>query len=156
MISFEIPGRGNFQITNLVLDVNGTIAVNGNLIKGVTERLQELTKYLNIHILTANTHGKQHLIDKELNLSSHIIPAGREAEMKAEFVEKINAQSVVAMGNGSNDALMLKKASIGIAVLGEEGLSIDALVNADIIVNTPLEGLDLLLNKNRLIATLRK
>ncbi len=50
---------------------------------------------------------------------------------------------------------MLALARVGIAVCLEEGCSIDAIRSADILVKSPLDALDLLLNPNRLKATLR-
>ena len=40
MIEMTIPGKGNIKINSLVLDVNGTIALDGVLIPGVVEKLQ--------------------------------------------------------------------------------------------------------------------
>jgi len=59
------------------------------------------------------------------------------------------------MGNGANDRLMLAKAALGIVVLGSEGTSVQALQNADIAVKDINEGLELLLQPKRLVATLR-
>jgi soluble P-type ATPase len=63
---------------------------------------------------------------------------------------------VVAIGNGANDAQMLGAAALGIAVLGVEGLALEALQSADVVVPHIVDGLDLLLNVPRLIATLRR
>lgn len=50
---------------------------------------------------------------------------------------------------------MLKKAVLGIAVIGYEGASVKALNAADIVVKDINEGLGLLQNPKRLKATLR-
>ena len=60
------------------------------------------------------------------------------------------------MGNGANDAGVLKAAAIGIAVLGEEGLAVEALLAADIVTPGAVEALGLLEFPTRLIATLRR
>jgi hypothetical protein len=39
MIEIEIPGRGTYRLRYLVLDVNGTIAVAGQLVEGVAGRV---------------------------------------------------------------------------------------------------------------------
>ena len=39
MLEIEIPGRGTYCLRHLVLDVNGTIAVEGQLVGGVAGRL---------------------------------------------------------------------------------------------------------------------
>ena len=62
---------------------------------------------------------------------------------------------VVAIGNGNNDALMLKAAKLGIAVCLKEGCSRRAIEAAQIFVTSPVDAVDLLLSPKRLIATLR-
>jgi soluble P-type ATPase len=51
---------------------------------------------------------------------------------------------------------MIQSAAIGIAVMGREGLSQEALQAADLVVPSILDALDLLLNPRRLVATLRR
>ena len=49
MIEIEIPGFRVLQLSHLVLDYNGTQAVNGDPIEGVKSRLDELAGSLDIH-----------------------------------------------------------------------------------------------------------
>ncbi|MHB1653811.1 MAG: HAD hydrolase family protein [Desulfitobacteriaceae bacterium] len=63
---------------------------------------------------------------------------------------------VIAIGNGSNDQRMLEEAEVGIAVIGSEGCSGWALRVADLIVNRIEDAFGLLLNPQRLSATLRR
>jgi soluble P-type ATPase len=57
MIKIEIPGYGNQELMNLMLDLNGTLAVDGELINGVKERLNNLSELLDIYVVTADTFG---------------------------------------------------------------------------------------------------
>ncbi len=57
MIEILIPGYKTFRFQHLVLDVNGTIAKDGQLIEGTEELLTELRSKLEIHLITADTHG---------------------------------------------------------------------------------------------------
>ena len=75
---------------------------------------------------------------------------------KDRFVKALGPESVIAMGNGANDALMLERSALGIAVVGPEGASLTALQKARLVVGDINSGLDLLLNTKRLVATLRK
>ena len=157
MIEIDIPGRGTYRLAHLVLDVSGTIACDGELLPGVYDRLATLRSSLEVHLLTADTHGKQDAIDAELGLLGVRLKADTpEAEQKADYVSRLGPAVVVAVGNGANDALMLKESAIGIAVLGEEGLSVAAFQNADLVVAAILDALDLLLYPKRLVATLRR
>jgi P-type E1-E2 ATPase len=156
MTDLYIPGKGDYPLHHLVLDVNGTLAVQGQLIEGVAERLATIGETMEIHLLTADTHGKQAEIDAALGLTAQRITPGREREQKAKFVYDLGAEDVVAMGNGGNDVGMLQAASLGIAVMEGEGLNIEALLAADIVTHSILEALDLLIIPNRLVATLRR
>lgn len=156
MIEVTIPGRGTLRIEHLVTDVNGTLAVDGQLIDGVARQIITLCDRLQIHMLTADTHGKQQEIDRQLNLQAHIIQKGHEAEQKAEFVHSLGADTVIAIGQGANDAAMLKAAGIGIAVISQEGLAIKTLNAADLLMPDTPAALALLENPVRLIASLRK
>ncbi len=157
MLEVEIPGRGGVRLADLVLDVNGTIALDGALLPGVADRLRALGDSLAVHLLTADTHGRQDELDQALGLRATRLTTGRnQAEQKAEHVRRLGAAQVVAVGNGANDALMLREAALGIAVVGGEGAAVAAVREADVVVTDILAALDLLLNPRRLVATLRK
>ena len=57
MIEIKIPGDRVLQLKHIVLDYNGTIACDGDLIPGVKENLIALADKLQIQILTADTFG---------------------------------------------------------------------------------------------------
>ncbi|HLF24881.1 MAG TPA: HAD hydrolase family protein [Anaerolineae bacterium] len=156
MIEIEIPGRGELKLSHVVLDVNGTLAVDGRLIANVSDRLAALRAQLTLHLLTADTHVRQSTIDTALRLKAYRLTPGDERRQKAAFVEQLGAAEVVAIGNGANDAGMLETAALSIAVIGCEGVSSEAIAAADIIVTSISDALDLLLLPKRLIATLRR
>ena len=98
------------------------------------------------------------LAREELNgveCSLQIVTGDDQAEQKRAFVEKLGALDTVSLGNGNNDMKMLEASGLGIAVIGGEGAAISALSNADIIVCSIIDGLDLLLKPDRIKATLR-
>jgi P-type E1-E2 ATPase len=156
MITVNIPGRGEFNFNHAVLDVNGTLATDGRLIKGVEPRLIALSNHLDLHLLTSDTHGRQSEIDEALQLVATRISPGQESDQKVAFVSSLGAQNVIAIGNGANDAGMLKTAGIGIGVIGEEGLNVETLLASDLVCPNIVDALDLLLIPQRLVATLRK
>ena len=57
MIEIDIPGFGRLRLEYLILDYNGTIAVDGQPVQGVKERLTALARHIEIHVLTADTFG---------------------------------------------------------------------------------------------------
>lgn len=156
MIRLEIPGCGAFELEYLILDLNGTVALDGEPIAGVDERVMLLSADLEVHLATADTHGKAEETSRLLGCRLARIEAGREASQKRALVEHLGAERVVAVGNGANDAQMLSAAVLGIAILGREGLAVEALQAADLVVGGIEDALDLLLHPRRLIATLRR
>jgi P-type E1-E2 ATPase len=155
MIGINIPGFKELRLTHLVLDYNGTIAVHGRLIQGVPEKLEVLAPRLAIHILTADTFGTVRDQVAALPADLIVIPPGDQARAKVEYVRRLEAEAVAAVGNGRNDRLMLQEADLGIALLQAEGAAVEALLAADVVAPDILAALDLLLAPDGLIATLR-
>lgn len=156
MIELEIPGRGHLQIKHLVTDVNGTLALDGDLIEGVRKRLLALRDRIKIHLVTADTHGRQSEIDQRLNVKSVRITPGSEAAQKARYVLDLGAESVAALGQGANDAEMLEAAALGICVLSQEGAAVATLLAADIVLPDIQAALELFEKPLRIVASLRK
>jgi P-type E1-E2 ATPase len=155
-IHVDLPGRGVCKLEHLLLDLNGTVALDGEIIPGVPERLAELSGDLTAYLITADTHGRAMEIGERLAARLYRIAPGDEAGQKRALVERLGPEQVVAIGNGANDAGMLAAAALGIAVLGHEGLAIVALRAADVAVGRIEDALDLLLHPPRLVATLRR
>jgi P-type E1-E2 ATPase len=156
MIELNLPGRGNLRLAHLALDVNGTLAKDGRLLDKVAKTVTGLRDRLEVHLLTADTFGRQEHIDLMLGMRATRLQPGDEAGQKRAYVERLGAETVIAIGQGANDAGMLKVAAIGIAVLSEEGLAVEALLAADLVMPTIHDALALLEYPTRLIATLRR
>lgn len=156
MIEMTIPGRGLIRLENLVCDVNGTLAEDGKLIPGVAKKFEQLSDRLKIHLITADTLGKQAKIDDQLNLKAIRVTPGDEARQKLDFIKKLGSETCASIGQGANDALMLKEAAIGICVLSAEGTSAAAMASCDIVTRDIISALDLLEKTQRIQATLRQ
>ena len=152
----EIPGFGPLALDHLVLDYNGTIALDGTLLPGVAERLRALDGHMAVRVVTADTFGRVRKELEGLPCRVEILTPGHEAGAKLAVVERLGAGQTVAVGNGANDALMLGAAALGVAVVGGEGAAAAAVRAADVVVADVLAGLDLLLHPLRLKATLRR
>lgn len=155
MLEIELPNKEKICLKYLVSDFTGTLSVDGILVSGVKENLNEIAKFLEIHILTADTFKKAKQALEGINAKVVILNPGDEDIQKEKYIEQLGKQWVIALGNGRNDKRMLKEAKIGIAIMLEEGCAVETLLNADIIVKSVLDALDLILNPKRLIAILR-
>jgi P-type E1-E2 ATPase len=154
MIEIEIPGRGRLEIAHLLLDLNGTLAVDGRVPAEVRERVRELAGRLQVHLLTADTFGTARELDG-LGIRVRVLEAGDQIEAKARAVRECGPERTAAIGNGMNDEAMLREAALGIAVVGAEGAARQAILAADVVVTSAADALDLLRLPRRLTATLR-
>lgn len=148
----EVPGRGELSLRYVVLDFNGTLALDGRVSEGVEGRLQEVAAQYSAYIVTANTFGTAGEFAARLGIECHLIRTGED---KAAFVRELGGE-VAAIGNGRNDAPMFRAARLAIAVLGTEGLARDAWLAADVLAPSAERGLELLLHPKRLVASLRE
>lgn len=155
MVCADIPGFGALRIAYVVLDYNGTLAIDGRLIRGVKARLNRLAGSVALHVITADTFGKARASLRGVHCTLEILQRGGEDRAKAALVRRLGATRVACIGNGRNDRLMLRSAALGIATVQREGAAVEAVEAADIVVHDVRDALDLLLEPRRLVATLR-
>ena len=155
MIQVDIPGYRELQLAHLVMDYNGTLAVDGELEAGVGEVLSALSAHLTIHVVTADTFGLAAEQLKAVPLNLSILPPGHQDVAKRDYVNRLGCARTVAVGNGRNDRLMLQGAERGIAVVLREGAAAVTLAAADIVCMGIVPALELLSHPLRLTATLR-
>jgi soluble P-type ATPase len=155
MLEIDIPGYRALRLAHLVLDYNGTLACDGELLDGVRDRLTALAGMLQIHILTADTFGKARaqLVGVPCVLS--ILSADDQDRRKLEYIQRLGTEATVCVGNGRNDRRMLQEAGLGIVVVQAEGAAVQTVLAADVLAPDILTALDLLTHPLRLVATLR-
>lgn len=151
----EVPGYKALNLKYLVLDYNGTIAIDGKIPEIIKERLRELSKSLEIYVLTADTHGTAREMCKDIPVVIQTFPGDSAMHEKIRILHELGADQCVAIGNGRNDVLMCQAAALSIANVGQEGAYSKLIQKTDICVSTIVDALDLLLLPKRLIATLR-
>lgn len=155
MIKIEVPGFGPIELHHLVSDFTGTLSVDGSLLPGVKDLLNNVAKSLKVHILTADTFGTARKELETVDCEVHMLSGEDHDRQKEEFVVKLGRGGLIAIGNGNNDRRMLKAARIGVAVCLKEGCAADAVRSADIFTTSAADALELLLNPQRMKATLR-
>lgn len=155
MITIKIPGYQNIEAQHLVLDFNGTLAIDGKLIDEIKPLIEVLSNQLTIHVLTADTFGTCKNELSALKCSLQILSPNFQDSQKESYILSFGEKQVIAIGNGSNDALMVKSAALGIVVLQKEGASVKTILSADIVCNNILDALELLINPLRIVSTLR-
>ena len=152
MIDLAIPGRGHLRLSEVVLDYKGTLARDGPMLDQARRLLPRLAAELRVHVLTWDTFGTA---QKELSgfpCALTLMLAEDQAQAKLELIQRLGAHHVVAVGNGRNDRLMLRAAALGIGVIGDEGIAVEALKEADVIARHIVDAFELLLHPRRLLA----
>ena len=152
----DIPNFKTLKITHIVCDYNGTIATDGTVHSTIKILFEKLSINYKIHVITADTFGSVHKQLENYPVIIKVLKSNNHTQEKADYLISLDASESVAIGNGNNDADMLKEATIGIALLGDEGCAGDTLVNADLVCKSIEDALELFLYPKRLIATLRK
>ena len=154
MLKINIPGREELLLNYLILDYNGTIAEDGEIIDSIRPRLAELSKELSIYVITADTHGTAAKKCEGLPLQVLTFPTTEVGKIKAEEATKMEG-GVITIGNGFNDIQMSDAADLSVCVIGKEGCCGALLAHTDVVVTSIEDALDLLLKTGRLRATLR-
>lgn len=152
-VTLESTGGVSHHFTELVLDYTGTLALDGELLPGVTERLTDLARFFRITVLTADTFGSARAQLEVLPADVHIVRTGTD---KADFVRELGAEQVIAIGNGRNDIPMMRLAGLRIGIIGPEGAVGELFGGVDVVVADIRQALDLVRNPLRLKATLRE
>jgi soluble P-type ATPase len=154
MNTITVPGWGSVELENLVLDLNGTLTESGDFIPGVVDYLERLrAKGFKVYVLSGDTRG---VLQQTFELSPDIEAVVTEtAEDKKRFVESIGAETTVCVGNGNIDVEMFKVAKLSICTVQAEGAATKAVLHANIVVTHISHALEILLDPDKLIATLR-
>jgi soluble P-type ATPase len=155
MKTFDIPGSGDLIIKNILLDYNGTLAVDGRPVPGIREKINEHAPDFSFHVITADTFGSVEKALDGVNCSIVTIPEKNQDRAKAGYLDTLGPDITLACGNGANDRFMLEKAALGVAVLLEEGLATPTLLASDIVIRDIMDLFGYLENPGRLTACLR-
>ncbi|MCW8410505.1 hypothetical protein OQJ13_16110 [Legionella sp. PATHC035] len=155
MLQINIPGFSALKLNYALIDYNGTLAVDGKLLKGITPILNALSKHLEIHIITGDSFGTAKTELAGINCTLTILPPENQAIAKQQYLQQLNSNETVVIGNGQNDSYILKDSALGIVILSHEGAAIDSIMSANLMLPSIFQALDLLHHPHRLIATLR-
>jgi soluble P-type ATPase len=154
MIPIERPGRDPLEIESILLDFDGTLAIDRRVHPKVKDKINLLSKRTNIYVLTTQ---KKELIEERLRkVKAEIIylAEGDSSRRKLDLLRQLGPTRCVAIGNGMDDAAIIEEAGIGICVINKEGSSGEAIKNADLVFADILDALDFLLKPLRQKATL--
>lgn len=155
MLRIPIPGKEELSIENAVFDFNGTLATDGKLPQTIKDMLISAAKNVNVFVLTSDTYGTAAHECEGLCAQVKVLEGDNVSLAKRKFVYRQGADRTVCIGNGANDVGMFRICALSILIIGQEGCSVQALAAADIAVTSIADALSMLLNPQRITATLR-
>jgi len=121
---------------------------------GLRPRLQKLKDLgFKIILFTGNTRGDANDLAKSLGIEWRL---AKSADDKADLTRQLGAETCASIGNGLIDNEMMGICKLRILTLQAEGVHVQTLLNSDIIVPHLFDALDLFIDPQNLIATLRK
>ena len=153
-MTYDIPGQETIEIKTIILDLNGTLSVAGTVPEGVKVRLDHL-KGLGFKVIffTGNTRNDADDLAASLGIEWKL---GKNAVEKRDLALKLEPDTCASIGNGLIDLELMKVVKLRIVTLQAEGVNIQTMLSSDIVVPNINDALDLFIDEQRLIATLRK
>lgn len=150
---YNIAGQQPIEIKTIILDLNGTLSVAGVVVAGVKERLDQL-KSMGFKMLffTGNTRNDAADLAAVLGIDWKL---AKSADDKRNLALELEPDSCASIGNGLIDLELMKVVKLRIVTLQAEGVHTQTLLNSDIIIPNINDALDLFIDEQRLIATLR-
>lgn len=153
-MKYSIPGQEPFEINTLILDLNGTLSIGGVIPEGVKERLDNVKDLgFSTVFFTGNTRNDADELAAQLGIDWKL---AKNAKEKRDLALEMGADTCASIGNGLIDVELTKVAKLGIVTLQAEGVHTKTLLEADIVVPTINDALDLFIDPSRLTATMRR
>lgn len=154
-MKIEIPGYPSLDLKYLLLDYNGTIALDGVISEAVANKIRRLSELFRIYVLTADTNGTARQMCQGLPVEILTFPTDSAMQEKERILYSLGQENCAAIGNGRNDLLMCREAAFSVSVLGKEGMYGRLMTATDLCAPSILDAMDLFLNPHRIIASLR-
>ncbi len=154
MICIQRPSQEPLEIDFVLIDFEGTLASDRRVHPKAKDKINLLSKRTKIYILTREEKERIEEVLKKVKAEVVYLAEGKSAQKKLDLMAQIGATRVVTVGNGVEDASMMKAAAFGLCVIGKEGASAETVKNADVVFTNVLDALDFLLKPLRQKATL--
>jgi P-type E1-E2 ATPase len=150
---YNIPKGETIEINTIVLDLNGTLTVNGKLESSTEKLVKQLqNKGFRLVLISGDIRGNAKTIADNLGMDLYL---GSTSDEKAAQMQQFDKNKTAAIGNARIDIGTFENAKISIATLQSEGIHTAIIKHADIIVPNIDNALQLFLDKKSLEGTLR-
>lgn len=137
-----------FEINTIVFDLNGVLTIQGEIVPGVKERVEQLNQMgIKTVFITGNRRGTADDVSAALGMEFKV---GKTAAEKEQLFLEFDTATTAAIGNTRIDIGMLKHAAISVATIQSEGIHTGLIAHADILVPSVLDAMDLFIDPDSL------
>jgi soluble P-type ATPase len=154
MISIQRPGMESLDIHFVLIDFEGTLAMDGRVHPRAKDKVNLLSKRATLYIVTKSSKEKVEETLRKMKVEVLYVTEGDSSQQKLNVLQRLGPHQTAVIGNGLDDARIMEQAGLGMCVIGKEGSSAEALAKADLVVTHVLDALDFLLKPLRQRATL--
>jgi len=154
MISIQRPGMEDLDIHFVLIDFEGTLAMDGRVHPKAKDKVNLLSKRVTITILTKSNREKVEETLRKMKAEILYVAEGDSSQQKLNVLQRLGPHQTAVIGNGLDDVRIMEQAGLGMCVIGKEGSSAEAVAKADLVVTNVLDALDFLLKPLRQRATL--
>jgi len=154
MISIQRPGMESLDIHFVLIDFEGTLAMDGRVHPKAKDKVNLLSKRATIYILTKGNREKVEETLRKMKAEILYVTEGDSSQQKLNVLQRLGPHQTAVIGNGFDDVQIMEQAGLGMCVIGKEGSSPEAVAKADLVVTSVLDALDFLLRPLRQGATL--
>lgn len=153
-MKYDVPGVGIIEINTIVLDLNGTLSVCGEIPEGVKEKIDILRKKGCTFILfTGDQRGTAKEICSDLGIKYEV---AKNAQEKEGLFRTLDAETTAAIGNARIDIGTLKLAKVAVGTLQAEGMHTGIIPYVDALFHSIGDALDFFIDPDIFKATMRK
>jgi len=156
MISIQRPGMESLDIHFVLIDFEGTLAMDGRVHPKAKDKVNLLSKRATIYILTKSNREKVEETLTKMKVEILYLTEGDSSQQKLNVLQRLGSHQTAVIGNGLDDVRIMEQAGLGMCVIGKEGSSAEAMAKADLVVSNVLDALDFLLKPLRQRATLSR
>jgi soluble P-type ATPase len=149
MISIQRPGMESLDIHFVLIDFEGTLAMDGRVHPKAKDKVNLLSKRVSITILTKSNREKVEETLRKMRAEILYVTEGDSSQQKLNALQRLGAHQTAVIGNGLDDVRIMEQAGLGMCVIGKEGASAEAMAKADLVVTHVLDALDFLLKPMR-------
>jgi soluble P-type ATPase len=149
MISIQRPGMESLDIHFVLIDFEGTLAMDGRVHPKAKDKVNLLSKRVTITILTKSNREEVEETLRKMRAEILYVTEGDSSQQKLNALQRLGAHQTAVIGNGLDDVRIMEQAGLGMCVIGKEGASAEAMAKADLVVTHVLDALDFLLKPLR-------